>query len=400
MWLGTPPAGWALALIAIGSISGVLGVLLALAQKDLKRVLAYSSVENIGIVFLGLGIGVLGQATGMPLLTILGYGGGLLHILNHALFKGLLFLGAGSVLHGAQTLDMEQTGGLMKRMPWTGITFLVGAAAISGLPPLNGFVSEFMIYVGAFHGMQSLDSFSAVPAIIAIIALALMGGLAVACFTRAFGIVFIGQPRSEQAAQAHESKIAMRWPMAALAVLCVLIGAFAPLAFAALKPVLVQVSQLPAADLTGHFAQILSPLALIVGVSLIFAVLVAVLVWLRKSRLTGRSRADVGTWDCGYAAPSARMQYTASSFAQPLMQLTAGVVRLRQRLRKPEGYFPSTGSLSTEAPDVVEEGVWAPVFKSAEWLLLRFRWIQTGSIHLYILYIAITLIVLLIWKLR
>ena len=263
----------------------MLGVLLALAQHDLKRLLAYHSVENIGIIFLGLGIGVLGQATGMPLLTILGYGGALLHTLNHAIFKGLLFLGAGSVQHGAQTLDMEHTGGLMRRMPWTGITFLVGAVAICGLPPLNGFVSEFMIYVGAFHGMQSLDSCGAVPAIIAIIALALIGGLAVACFTKAFGIVFLGQPRSDQAAQAHESKAAMRWPMVTLAVLCVLIGAFAPLAFAVLKPVLLQVSQLPAADLTGPFAQIQSPLALIVGVSLIFAVLVAVLVWLRKTDL-------------------------------------------------------------------------------------------------------------------
>ena len=400
LWLGTPSTGWALTLIAIGCVSGVLGILLASAQRDLKRVLAYSSVENIGIVFLGLGIGILGQATGLPVLTILGYGGALLHILNHALFKGLLFLGAGSVLHGAQTLNMERTGGLMKRMPVTGITFVVGAAAISGLPPLNGFISEFMIYAGAFHGMQSLDSFGAVPAIIAIIALALMGGLAIVSFTRALGTVFLGQPRSTQSAQAHESKPAMLWPMAALAALCVLIGIFAPLSFATLHPVLMQVSQLPAAELAKPLAQIQSPLSLIVGVSLIFAALVAILFWLRRTRLAGRSRADAVTWDCGYAAPSPRMQYSASSFAQPLMHLTAGVVRLRQRLKKPEGYFPTTGSLSTEAPDVVERGVWMPLFKSAEWLLSRFRWIQTGSIHLYILYIAITLIVLLIWKLR
>jgi hypothetical protein len=161
-----------------------------------------------------------------------------------------------------------------------------------------------------------------------------------------------------------------------------------------------QVSQLPAAELSELLAQIQSPLSLIVGVSLIFAALVAILFWVRRTRLAGRSRADAVTWDCGYAAHSSRMQYSAASFAQPLMHLTAGVVRLRHRLKKPEGYFPTTGFFSTETPDVVEKGMWTPIFKSVEWLLSRFRWIQIGSIHLYILYIAITLIVLLIWKLR
>jgi formate hydrogenlyase subunit 3/multisubunit Na+/H+ antiporter MnhD subunit len=400
MWMGTPRVEWALALIVIGCVSGVLGVLLALAQHDLKRLLAYHSVENIGIIFLGLGIGMLGQATGMPVLMILGYGGGLLHVLNHAIFKGLLFLGAGSVLHGAQTLDMEHTGGLLKRMPWTGATFLVGAVAICGLPPLNGFVSEFMIFVGAFHGIQSLDSWGAVPAILAIVALALIGGLAVACFTKAFGIVFLGQPRSLRAAEAHESKAAMVWPMVVLAVLCGLIGLSAPLTLLMLKPVLMQVFQLSASDLSGPFTQVQSPLTLIVGVSLIFSALIAILSWLRFTRLTGRTRTDAVTWDCGYANPTARMQYTATSFAQPFMHLTAGMVRLRERFKKPEGYFPKSGSYSSESPDVVERGVWKPTFTGVEWLLLRFRWIQTGSIHLYILYIAITLIVLLIWKLQ
>jgi formate hydrogenlyase subunit 3/multisubunit Na+/H+ antiporter MnhD subunit len=399
-WLGPPPVSWALALIIIGCVSGVLGVLLALAQHDLKRLLAYHSVENIGIIFLGLGIGVLGQAAGFPLLTILGYGGALLHTLNHAIFKGLLFLGAGSVQHGAHTLDMEHTGGLMRRMPWTGATFLTGAVAICGLPPLNGFISEFMIYSGAFRGVQALNSGGAVPAILTIVALALIGGLALACFTKAFGIVFLGVPRSAKAAEAHESKAAMLWPMAMLAGLCVLIGLSGPIVLVVLKPALLELSHLSAADLAGSFAQIEPPLMLIVGVSLLFGILIAALAWLRWSRLAGRSRKDMVTWDCGYAQPTAHMQYTASSFAQPLMQLAAGVVQLRERFRKPEGYFPTAGSFSTEAPDVIERGIWSPLFKAAEWLLLRFRWIQTGSIHLYILYIAITLIVLLIWKLR
>jgi len=166
-----------------------------------------------------------------------------------------------------------------------------------------------------------------------------------------------------------------------------------------LKPVLMQVSFIPDSEFPGLFDHIQAPLILIVGISLTFAALAAVLAWLRCKRLAGRIAEDVVTWDCGYASPSSRMQYTASSFAQPFMRLASGMVHLRERLKKPEGFFPTTGSFSTEAPDVIEKGVWTPAFKGAEWLLLRFRWIQTGSIHLYILYIAITLIVLLIWKL-
>jgi formate hydrogenlyase subunit 3/multisubunit Na+/H+ antiporter MnhD subunit len=399
-WLGPPLTGWAVTLIAIGGLSGVLGILLALAQKDLKRVLAYSSVENIGIIFLGLGIGVLGQATGMPVLAILGFGGALLHCLNHALFKGLLFLGAGSVLHGAQTLNMEQTGGLFKRMPWTGMTFLLGSAAICGLPPLNGFISEFMIYAGAFRGMLALGSFDAIPAILTILALALIGGLAAFCFTRVFGVVFLGEPRSTQAAGAHESHAAMRWPLLVLAGLCILVGAVAPLCFAALQPVINRIAPLSAADGMAALDFIDLPLTLIVGVSLVLFMVIAALVWLRRTRPVGPPQPDVGTWDCGYLDPTPRMQYTATSFSQPLIELVSGVIRPRERLHKPEGFFPASGSYASDTPDVVEKSGWTPLFKSAEWLLQRFRWIQTGSIHLYILYIAITLIVLLIWKLR
>jgi hydrogenase-4 component B len=398
-WLGPPPVGWALILIGIGCVSGVLGVLLALAQHDLKRLLAYHSVENIGIIFLGLGIGTLGQATGLPAQMVLGYGGALLHTLNHAIFKGLLFLGAGSVQHATQILDMEHTGGLLRHMPWTGTMFLTGAVAICGLPPLNGFISEFMIYAGAFQGVQLLNAWGALPVLITIIALALIGGLAVACFTKAFGIVFLGQPRSAQAAQAHESNGAMRWPMVILAALCVIIGLSAPLTLTMLKPVLENLVNLSAGDTLRLFDQIQVPLILIVAVSLTFAVLVAALAWLRYTRVSGRMRTDAVTWDCGYERPTPHMQYTASSFAQPFMNLVAGALRLRKRIKRPEGYFPPEGNFASEAPDVCTASFWKPVFKGMEWLLLRFRWMQTGSIHLYILYIAISLIVLLIWKL-
>jgi len=399
MWLGPPSVSWATTLIVIGCVSGILGVLLALVQHNLKRLLAYHSVENIGIIFLGLGIGVLGQATRLPVLVVMGYGGALLHTLNHAIFKGLLFLGAGSVLHGAGTLDLEQTGGLFRRMPWTGIAFLTGAIAICGLPPLNGFVSEFMIYFGAFHAIQSNAALSALPAVVAIISLAMIGGLAAACFTKAFGIVFLGEPRSLQAAQAHESGAWMRWPMAALALLCLIIGLSAPLIPAMLEPVVTEITGFSLSSLPNLSKQIQSPLSLVLVVSLIFGGLIGALAWFRFFRLRGKSKSQTVTWDCGYATPTSRMQYTASSFAQPLMALSVGSMLLKKHIIKPLGFFPEDGSFNSENPDFVEGRFWKPSFKGVEWFLLRFRWMQTGSIHLYILYITVTLITLLIWKL-
>ena len=202
----------------------MLGVLFALAQHDLKRLLAYSSVENIGIIVMGLGVGLLGVSTGSPMLAFLGFAGGLLHVVNHALFKGLLFMGAGSVAHGAHTREIDHLGGLLKRMPWTAGTFLVGAVAISGLPPFNGFVSEFLIYIGSFKGATSMKGGIAVALFAVIGGLALIGGLATACFTKAFGMVFLGEARSEEPRHARESEGSMLAPMAILAAGCFAVG--------------------------------------------------------------------------------------------------------------------------------------------------------------------------------
>ena len=210
--LGPPHTWWGWVLCAIGLTSGILGVLLALAQHDLKRLLAYHSVENIGIIALGLGVGIVGMSVGAPSIAAAGLAGALLHVLNHALFKGLLFFGAGNVVHGTHTREIDHLGGLLRRMPATGVTFLIGAAAISGLPPLNGFVSEFLIYLASFRGAVSLDGSMSIPMLATIPGLALIGGLAAACFTKAFGIVFLGHPRSRDAQGAHEAGPAMLLP--------------------------------------------------------------------------------------------------------------------------------------------------------------------------------------------
>ena len=399
--LGPPPAWWGWLLVVIGVTSGVLGVLFALAQHDLKRLLAYHSVENIGIIALGLGLGTLGVASGMPALAVLGYGGGLLHVINHALFKGLLFLGAGSVLHGAGTREIDRLGGLLRRMPWTGGCFLVGAAAIAGLPPLNGFVSEFLIYLAAFGSLAGAEGqvMPPIPGLVVIGALALIGGLATACFTKAFGIVFLGEPRSADAALAHEAGPAMRLPMVLLATACVGVGLFPVAAVFALTPALLLVARQPKAAVTAILAGAADSLRMVAIGAALLLVIVAFLTILRRRLLAGRSVEETGTWDCGYARPTARMQYTASSFAQPLTELFGLVLRTRTRLVPPKGLFPRRAALETDTPDAFSELLFRPAFAGIERALDRLRVLQQGRIQVYVLYIVLTLIALMVWKL-
>ena len=399
--LPSPPAWWGWLLVAIGAASGVGGVLFALAQHDLKRLLAYHSVENIGIITLGLGLGVLGVNAGLPLVAVAGFAGALLHVLNHALFKGLLFLGAGAVAHAAGTRDLDRLGGLGKRMPWTGACFLVGAAAISGLPPLNGFVSEFLIYVGAFAA--ALPGRGAVlgAAIAGAAALALIGGLAVACFTKAYGAVFLGEPRDRGAMHAAEVEVAMLLPMGALAVACVAIGLGAPWVLLGMTSVLREVATgfaLPAPDL--QIETLRGALGWVALAFLATVAVVALVALVRRLLLRGRTVTEAGTWDCGYAAPTARMQYTASSFAQPLVDLFRPILRTRASGELPAGLFPARSSFSTTTADPAERLVYRPLFARAAALLGRVRWVQQGRVQLYLLYVVATLLFLLFWKVR
>ena len=399
-FLGPPPIWWGWLLIVIGLVSGVLGVLFALAQHDLKRLLAYHSVENIGIIALGLGVGALGLSLHSVPMTVLGFGGGLLHVLNHACFKGLLFLGAGAVLHGAGSRETDRLGGLLKHMPWTGWTFLVGAAAISGLPPLNGFVSELLIYLGALEGVRSAPALH-MPLLVGVVAgLALVGGLAMACFAKAFGIVFLGEPRSAHAADSHECGWLMRLPMLALAIGCAAIGLVGPLVVIALVPVIALVAGMPVGLVRTAIAGPRVVLVAVVGASLVLLLLTAGLMVFRRWLLAGRSVLRTVTWDCGYARPTARMQYSASSFAQPLTWFFQVFLRTRTALSSPVDYFPVSASLATHTDDVCREKLYRPAFRGVGWALSRLRWLQHGRVQIYVLYIALTLLALLLWKLE
>jgi hydrogenase-4 component B len=399
-FLGPPPAWWCWLLIGIGVGSGVLGVLFALAQHDLKRLLAYHSVENIGIIALGMGVGLLGVSIGSPTLAVLGFAGCLFHVINHAVFKGLLFLGVGAVLHSSGTREIDRLGGLIKLMPWTALTFLVGAIAISGLPPLNGFASEFLIYLGVFRDGMNGGLVTIVSMLAVIGGLALIGGLAAACFTKAFGIVFLGQPRSEYAQHTREVTITMLLPMLILAVCCILLGLFSPLLVSSAGAVIGQVTLLPQDVIHGQLDANSRILKKVVIVSAILLGMIGILALLRKWLLSGRTVEQTVTWDCGYARPTARMQYTASSFAQPMAALFNFFLRIRSKFSPPKGIFPDQVFLHTDMPDMSREYIYEPMFERISLMLAKFKWIQHGRLQIYVLYIALTLWMLLIWKIK
>ena len=398
-FLGPPPLWWGWLLCGIGLSSGILGLLFALAQRDLKRVLAYSSVENIGVITLGLGLWLIGISTGALTLALCGLAGGLFHVANHALFKGLLFLSAGAVMHGAGTRDIERLGGLLKRMPWAGHSFLLGAVAIAGLPPLNGFLGEFLIYFGAFHGVMGLGISSVAPMLGSIVGLALIGGLSAVCFTGAFGVVFLGAPRSPQAVQAHDASLAMRLALGCLASGCVLIVVFSPWAARAFVPLLADLTRLSKDVVSVHLEPVMHALsAVVMGSCGLLAVLVG-LAGIRRRLLMHRQVETHVTWDCGYARPTPRMQYTASSFSQPLTNLFHGLLRTHFRYAMTPGVFPRAAFLATETEDLAHARLYHPLFVNIGRGLASWRWVQHGQVHLYVLYIALTLLALLAWKL-
>lgn len=397
--LGTPPAWWCWVLISIGAISGITGILLALAQHDLKRLLAYSSVENIGIITIGLGVGLLGVNINSPTLTALGFAGALLHVINHAVFKGLLFMGAGAVLHSSGTVNIELLGGFIKRMPWTAVAFLVGAIAICGMPPFNGFISEFLIYLGVFRNGIGGGFETVIFALIVIGSLVLIGGFALACFAKAFSITFLGEPRSESAKHAHEIGPAMKFSMIILAIFCLLLGVFSPLVIKSTQKVISDISSLQLADIQAELDSTSTILSNVVLVSLIFFVMVICFSVLRKKIFHGRTVREAVTWDCGYAQPDSRMQYTATSFSQPLTNLFKLFFPTHKNISLSKGIFPAKSMFDTDISDIGEKYIYQPVYRRISLLVSKLRWLQHGRLQIYVLYIALTLLILLIWKL-
>jgi hydrogenase-4 component B len=386
------PPWWGWVILAAGAVSGVLGVAFAIAQHDIKRLLAYHSVENIGIIALGFGVALLGRSYHQPALVLLGLAGALLHVINHGLFKPLLFFGAGSLIHATGTREIDRYGGLLRALPLTGLFFLGGAVAISGLPPLNGFVSEWFIYLGLLHS-ASAASLALRMILFAVPALALIGALAVACFVKVFGVVFSGAPRSDLPVPAHDAPWTMLVPMGILLVLCLLIGFFPALVVPMLSRAVVAWSGGTVLS-AGSFAA-LAPVRAVTGIALLLLLLLAAAGFFLRRK--GRGKATTAaTWGCGYAFPSGRMQYTSSSFAEMLVGLFAWGLRTERHGGKVEGHWPETAEFSSHTPDTVLD-LWAwplarKVARACTWVRAR---LQHGILGLYLLYTALALIALL-----
>ncbi len=395
--LPTAPAWWGWLLIGMGILSGFGGILFALVQHDLKRLLAYSTVENVGIITLGLGVGLCGVSSHSPLIAILGLSGALLHVLNHAMFKGLLFLGAGAVLHATGTREIDRLGGLAKRMPWVAGCVVVGAVAIAGLPPLNGFVGEFLIYSGALRSETSLGPAWAVPSLAVLATLALIGGLAAVCFTKVVGVAFLGEPRTEETAAAHPPGLLMTLPMIVLAAGCFLVGIAPTHVVRLLLPVVSQVGRIEIATISSQFENAIAPLQSITLASIVLIALVLSLTMVRRVLLSGRTVSSSGTWGCGFTRPTARMQYTSSSYVQPAVFFFTPLLRIRRTLVAPVGLFPERAAFSQEISDPAKELLYRPAFRLVGRLLAGLRWLQRGYLHVYVLYIGVTLVALLIW---
>jgi hydrogenase-4 component B len=401
-FLGPAQAWWGWLVLGLGLATGMAGVLQALGQRNIKRMLAYSSVENMGLVLIGLGAGMVGARAGDPWVAALGTCGALLHMLNHAAFKGLLFLSAGEVLHAAGTVRLDHLGGLQKRMPQTGTLFLIGAVSISALPPLTGFSGELLLYLGLIKGFAAHGLLEQIGLLGSFFGLAAIGSLVFVCFAKAYGLGFLGEPRSGAAAGAADPATAGLWPLAVPALACLAGGFFAPqlfsLAVPAAREVLGRYPLLSAhvPEVAGQAAEILTNVA-VLGAGL--AALALVLILARRALLRGRPVREFRTWDCGYVAPDTRMQYSGSSFSEPIASSLGPGMGARVALTPPEGYFPKRAGLTVTPRDLLETYFFTPVFELIRRACDLAKVLQHGRIHLYILYILAVLVGLLIWKL-
>lgn len=379
-WLPLP-AGASWVIVTLGLVSAVLGVVFALGQHDLKRLLAYHSVENIGIILIGLGFALVAVDHGDAPWGRLALAGGLLHVWNHGLFKALLFLGAGSVLHATGTREMSRLGGLWRSMPWTTGLFCLGAVAICGLPPLNGFVSEWLVYLGLFDAATSRapSTWVAIPAVVL---LGLTGALALACFVKACGVVFLGVARSPEAYGAHESDWLMRGAMLGIAAACVAIG-LAPIVF---WPAIATAVGAWRSGWAGSATP--APLVTLGWAHVALAVFASAGTWWLLRRARRGLRYGV-TWDCGYVAPGARMQYSAESFAGIITGWFAFILRPERHARLPIEPLPKSASLVTHTPETVLRYLVEPLSRAMVRVATAARVLQHGGVQSYLLYLVI-----------
>ncbi|HEX2921193.1 MAG TPA: proton-conducting transporter membrane subunit [Bacteroidales bacterium] len=373
-------------ILTISLITGIYGVMLAIIQHNLKKLLAYHSIENIGIIGIGIGIGCIGLGSTNKWMAILGFTGALLHTLNHSLFKSLLFFGAGNVLQLAKTVNVEKLGGLIRKIPNTAILFLVAALAICGLPPLNGFISEFLIYTGLYNWMYSAGLFPQIAIVFALIGLVLIGGLALLCFTKAFSIVFLGNQKTESLNEMKETSKIRLIPMYMIGLFIVLIGLF--------PAVFINVLQKPVYLFTNDivfnldFIRVgaIDSLQTINWMFLGFILMIASIIGIKKTITAKKIKNNLPTWGCGYVYSGNKMQYTANSFVRNYAKIAKPILEIEKEEVDITEVFPTEKNYKTESYDIIEKIIIDKPLRLIERMNNSFLFLHNGHLQRYILY--------------
>ncbi len=371
-------------ILVISVISGVYGVMLAILQHNLKRLLAYHSIENIGIIGIGIGLGAIGKGLGNHFLEFAGFAGALLHILNHSLFKSLLFYSAGTVYQAAHSLNVEKLGGLIKKLPQTSFLFLLASVAICGLPPFNGFVSEFLIYSGLFGAINNANQFSfTVLIILSIFGLVLIGGLALFCFTKAFGVAFLGTPRTSQYPEMKEADKWMLLPKYAIALLILIIGLFPHLFINAVSKTVLLFSGNVIMPQTPYISSIMQK----VGFTSWGLIILVVIIFFIKKAVSKNAEINLRpTWGCGYLVPTPKIQYTSGSFSRSYRNLIKPMLRVIKYEDKINSIIPENIKIETRVFDKIEYYLIDIPTKNLRNFIGQFKFLQNGSVQFYILY--------------
>ncbi len=382
---------WGVSVLVAGVVTGILGIAFAMGQRDLKKLLAYSSIENIGIILMGVGLAFLGRFHSLGNLVLLGLGGALLHTWNHGLFKPLLFFNAGAVIHTTRTRDIDTMGGLGKKLPLTMSLFLLGSLAITGLPPLNGFISEWLIYLGLFQNLDSAVHSGMLAVASGAAGLALIGALSIAVFVKVSGGVFLGVNRGQPYDLNSSSKVSMLAPMVILGILCLGIGLGSPLLITILQGT---ISSWAGGPLAGPSLDVLAPSSWITlmgaGLLVLSGLGYAAFKLLPRTRTIRESI----TWDCGYAEPTSRMQYTPSSFTDTLTGLLGFVLKPKITGKPVEGIFPVKSNYLKTISDLVLKHWLQPLGIYAKSRFRKINRFQHGQTHLYIFYLLFASLVM------
>lgn len=378
-------------MVSLSVLTGLYGILNAAVHRDFKRMLAYCTIENIGIIGIGMGLGMIGMANNSPLLYFLGFGGALLHVLNHSLFKSLLFFSAGSVYQQTHTRDMEKLGGLIKYMPKTAALFLVGAIAIGGIPPFNGFVSEFIIYSGLIEGLKSSNLSQTSLLILTFAGLSIIGGLSILTFTKTFGTIFLGNERTQLEHKPKEVSPLMLWPQYFIVAIMITIAFLPQLFLTPLTSILSNLTSSLSPSLTVVQSPLLPITSTITSLNLAFALLIGfiILMWfVRSLSITRKTQTIDATWGCGYVAPTSKIQYTGKSFSKPLGKAFSFLLIEKKQYKElnPAEIFPNKHRYKSTYHDFFELRLIDPVSRRMVYASKYFSFIQNGRVQSYVLY--------------